>query len=130
MAEVAINGTKNVISKVASLVNTDIDTQPTIRPVLDLSDVSAGVGMMNGMFNMTPSVEVMSNVRSISSTMNNRNQNGGNEDVISAIKDLKDSISASSGDIYSINGVTYDDGSNVADAVQSLIRAARIERRM
>lgn len=85
---------------------------------------------MNDMFDMNPSVGVLSNIRAISSSMSDRNQNGGNNDVISAIKDLKDSMSTSSGDTYLIDGVTYDDGSNVADAVQSLIRAARIERRM
>jgi hypothetical protein len=31
---------------------------------------------------------------------------------------------------YNVNGVTYDDGSNVAGAVQTLIRAAKVERRV
>ena len=30
---------------------------------------------------------------------------------------------------YTINGVTYDDGTNVSDAVGSLVRAIKIERR-
>ena len=80
------------------------------------------------MLNTTPSIGVLSNVSAISSMMNNR-QNGGNEDVISAIHDLGKQISRSSGDSYSINGITYDDGSNVSDAVRTLVRAARIERR-
>lgn len=33
------------------------------------------------------------------------------------------------GNTYIVNGLTYDDGSNVADAVSALIRAAKIERR-
>ena len=67
------------------------------------------------------------NVRSISASMN-RNQNGGNE-VVSAIKDLGRQIGKASGDTYTINGVTYDDGTEVSNAVKELIRAARIERR-
>ena len=33
------------------------------------------------------------------------------------------------GDTYVIDGVTYDDGTNVSDAVRTLVRAAKIERR-
>ena len=52
-----------------------------------------------------------------------------NSDVISAIKDLKDGLNTN-GPSYTINGITYDDGSNVTNAVEALVRAARIERRM
>lgn len=61
--------------------------------------------------------------------MNQRNQNGSNADVVSAIKDLKKTIGNGSGDTYNINGVTYDDGSNVSNAVRTLVRAAKVERR-
>ena len=81
------------------------------------------------MLGMSPSVGVLSNVRSINSMMN-RNQNGANDDVVSAINDLGKAISNMSGDTYSINGITYDDGSNITNAVQSIVRAARQERRI
>ncbi len=129
VARSALDGTKNAISRIADIINSDIDAQPTIRPVLDLSAVSAGAGAISGMFDMSPSVGVMANLSSISSTMNGR-QNGGNDDVISAIKDLGRTIGDMRGDTYSINGVTYDDGSNISEAVKSLVRAARVERRI
>ena len=129
MASGAIDSTKDVISRIVDIINSDIDSQPTIRPVLDLSDVESGVGAMGGMFNMQPSIGLMSNIGSINSMMKNR-QNGGNSDVISAIKDLGKKISANSGDTYSINGITYDDGSNISNAVKSIVRAARMERRI
>ena len=129
VAKSALDGTKNAIARIADVINSDIDAQPTIRPVLDLSAVSAGAGAINGMFNMSPSVGVMSNLNSISSIMNGR-QNGANDDVISAIKDLGRTIGDMHGDTYSINGITYDDGSNISDAVKSLVRAARVERRI
>ena len=128
MANRAFDSTKGALSKLSRLFDGEIDTQPIIRPVVDLSDVASSVGTMNSMLNTTPSIGVLSNVSAISSMMNNR-QNGGNEDVISAIHDLGKQISRSSGDSYSINGITYDDGSNVSDAVRTLVRAARIERR-
>ena len=129
MGKVATDTISNAISKVSSFVNSDIDAQPTIRPVLDLSDVSAGANAINSMLGLSPSVGVLSNVRSINSMMN-RNQNGANDDVVSAINDLGKAISNMSGDTYSINGITYDDGSNITNAVQSIVRAARQERRI
>ena len=129
IAETAIDGLRSAMSKVGDAVDSDIDTQPTIRPVLDLSDVKAGAGSISNMFGMRPSVSVMSNLGRISSMMN-ENQNGTNDDVISAIKELGDKIDGISGDTYTINGVTYDDGSNISEAVKSIVRAARVERRM
>lgn len=128
LGETATDTISSAISKVADFVNTDIDAQPTIRPVLDLSDVSSGARAIDGMFSMQPSVGVLSNVRSISSMMN-RGQNGTNNDVISAIKDLKSSFNNTPSNVYNVNGVTYDDGSNISDAVKTLVRAAKVERR-
>ena len=129
MAQTAIEGTKGALSRIADAVNSDIDTQPTIRPVLDLSDVTSGTAKLSDMLNVNPSLGLLTNVGSISSMMNS-NQNGTNSDVISAIKDLGRKIGNASGDTYSINGITYDDGSNIKDAVQTIVRAARMERRM
>ena len=60
-------------------------------------------------------------------TVQNENQN---VDIISALKDLKDSLGGNTTNSYVINGITYDDGSNIVNAVESLVRAARIERRI
>ena len=128
LASEAKSGLSRAISKVTDVINSDMDTQPTIRPVLDLSDVSSGVGAINGMFGMTPSVGVMSNIGAISSMMNGR-QNGGNDDVISAIKDLGSKIGNTSGNTYTINGVNYSDDTEVANAFKTIIRAAKVERR-
>ena len=69
-------------------------------------------------------------VGSISTSMNSR-QNIGASDIISAIKSLSSSIANGQGGVvYNVNGVTYDDGSNIADAISTLVRAAKIERRI
>ena len=127
MADAAVGTVSSAVSRLSDMVNTDIDTQPTIRPVLDLSDVKAGAGTIGGMFGDS-TVGVMANVRSISAGMSHYNQNGSNDDVISAINDLKNNLGRS-GDTYQINGITYDDGSNITEAVRSLVRAAKVERR-
>jgi hypothetical protein len=128
MADEAVSSVRSSIARVADVLNTDIDAQPTIRPVVDLSAVSAGTDAINGMFGFTPSIGVLSNVRAINSMMN-RNQNGNNKDVVSAIKDLEDVIGKNSGNSYTINGVTYSEGSDVSDAVKTLVRAVTVGRR-
>ena len=102
MANAAIDATKKSITHLGDLISNDIDSQPTIRPVLDLSDVNSGVGTLNGMFGMRPSVGVISNLGSISSMMSNR-QNGVNGDVVSAINDLKKSLGNTGNTSYTIN---------------------------
>ena len=128
MADTAIEGTKSAIARIADAVNSDIDAQPTIRPVIDLSEVTAGASAINGMLGMKPSVGVLANVNAISASMSSR-QNGVNKDVVSAIDNLGRKLGKTAGDTYNINGVTYDDGSNITDAVKTLVRAARVERR-
>ena len=71
----------------------------------------------------------MTNVGAISSMMAYRQNEVTNGDVVSAIKDLGRKIGDVSGNTYNVNGITYDDGSNVSNAVRDLIREARIERR-
>lgn len=129
MANGAINTAKAAIARVAESVNGDMSTQPTIRPIVDLSDVSAGADAINSMLAMNPSVGVMSNVGAISSLMNGR-QNGINDDVVSAINKLGKTLGGISGNTYNVNGITYDDGSNIASAVQTLVGAARRGRRV
>lgn len=106
----------------------DADMQPTIRPVVDLSDVEAGANEVDDLFGFNPAIGALSNANAIGSSMS-KGQNGS-YDVISAIKDLGKKMSDTAGNVYNINGVTYDDGSAVANAVGSLVRAARIERRI
>jgi peptidoglycan hydrolase-like protein with peptidoglycan-binding domain len=130
MAQSAIGNVRNTISRISDMVSMDVDSQPTIRPVLDLSDVRSGVSTMSGMLNMDSSVGVRANIGAISSMMNMRSQNGSNSDVVSAIDKLRKDLGNIGGDTYQINGVTYDDGSNINDAVRTLVRAARIERRV
>ena len=126
----AMTGLKSTLSKLKGVIEGDIDTPPTIRPVLDLSDVNNGVGTINGLLDMGATIGISANVSSISSAMNKRIQNRSNDDVISAINSLKGSISNSNGNTYNINGVTYDDGSNISNAVEAIVRAARVERRI
>ena len=75
IAKSAKSGLSDTISKITDFINDDIDTQPTIRPVLDLSDVETGTSKLNALFSRTQAM-------SISAGMNRASgeeiQNGGN----------------------------------------------------
>ena len=130
MAELANKGLSKAITSIADLINSDIDAQPTIRPILDLSDVESGAGYLNTMFNNGPSVGVMANLKSISAGVNARLQNGVNDDVILAIDKLRKDLSNIGGDTYNVGNVSYDDGSAVSNAVRELVRATKVEGRI
>ena len=126
MGNLASRSLSSTISRIADAVNTDIDAQPTIRPVLDLSDVRAGAGMIGSMLGGDASVGVLANVGSISNMMNNRSQNGSNADIVHAIKDLKKDLANVGNTTNIIDSVTYDDGSNIHNTVTELIRAVKM----
>ena len=122
MGETAVEALRNPLSIVSDVLSGDLDVDPTIRPVMDLSEIQNGVRTINA---MSPAMAV--GIGSISASMNSRSRVDSNEEVISAIKSLKEGLSQPN--VYNVNGVTYDDGSNISDAVRGLIRAARVERR-
>lgn len=128
MATSAKSGLRDSLKKIKDIIDGNIDTQPTIRPVLDLSNVKAGAGAINDMLNLKASVGTLAKANSISTMMNRRNQNGSTEEVVSAINKLRKDL-GNVGNTYTIGDITYDDGSSISDAVQSLVRAARVERR-
>ena len=130
MASDALTNTKKAIARVADVVNSDIDAQPTIRPVLDLSDVESGAGTLNSMFDKRIVLGSTAKVNAISSMMNSRNQNGVAEELTTAIDKLRRDLKNTGNTYYTIDGITYDDGSNISNAVQDLMRAARVERRI
>lgn len=123
IARNAVDALRTPMGIVRDLLSGDLDVDPVIRPVMDLSDIQNGVKTING---MTPAMGV--SLGTISGSMNNRVQTT-NADVVSAIGALSRQMGSTTGDTYVIDGITYDDGSNITEAVQSLIRAARVERR-
>lgn len=128
MADTAIENTQNAMSWVAKAVDSDLEYKPTISPVMDLSSVNTGIGAINSMFS-DKTLGVTANLNAVSSMMNGRLQNG-NDDVVAAINKLRKSLGNIGNTNYNINGITYDDGSNINDAVQAIVRAARMEGRV
>ena len=130
MGENAVDPISQAISNISKVINSDVDAQPTIRPVMDLSDVESGAKTINGLLGNGVPIGTYSNLRMINSMMNERAQNGSNNaDVVNAINKLNKKLDNVGNTYNSINGVTYDDGSNIHNAIGEIVRAARIERR-
>ena len=128
MGRTATNTISAAISSITDSINNDIDAQPTIRPVLDLSNVTAGAGTISGLFG-NQAVGVSANLNSISSMMSNR-QNGGVDDIVSAINKLNKNLSNVGGTTNHIGGITVGNDANIDAAVNTLVRAATIGGRV
>ena len=129
MSQDAVDGISTSISRISDAINSDIDAQPTIRPVLDLSDVRAGASSIAGMLDSSP-VGLMTNIGAVSAMMNRRNQNGAESEVVSAITKLRRDLANMPRESYQIGNVTYDDGSNIKNFAQAVVRQATLERRV
>jgi tape measure domain-containing protein len=130
MADTAKQALTNSINKVRALLDSDMNVQPVISPILDLSGVESGALHLNSMFGGTKSVGVRANLKAINTAMK-LGQNGQNGDIVNSINKLrKDIAKLGERNTYNINGITYDDGSNVSNAVSDLVRAVKIEGRV
>ena len=128
VSEGTINAVSNTLRRISDKLMDNVDSQPVIRPVVDLSNVEEGSRTIGSLMNTAGTIGMSS--RALSNNIG-RIQNGvTNGDVVSAIKDLQSQIANTGNTTYQINGITYDDGSNISNAVETLVRAARMERRI
>ena len=58
MTDSAVAGLKDNLSSLSRVVEADLDTQPTIRPVLDLSDVENGTKKLSALFSRDQAVSI------------------------------------------------------------------------
>ena len=75
-----IDNLRNTIKRISDIANSDIDTQPTIRPVLDLSDVESGTARLNALFSRSQAIRINAGMQKhdVSDSQNGNNSNNGN----------------------------------------------------
>ena len=76
MAGETVGAMKKSIATIADVINSGLDTQPTIRPILDLSNVQSGTSKLQAMFSRRQALSV--------STSMNRASNFDNRDAVTA----------------------------------------------
>lgn len=128
MANAAKDGMNKGLDFIGSLLDSTMNNNPTITPVLDLSSVKRSASALGGLLGTDPLSATLTRAVSVGDVSPNRQNDIGTK-VATAISDLK-KVMDSTGNTYVIDGITYDDGSAVSTAMESLIRAARIERRV
>ena len=106
----AVLSLSNSISRISSMVTDGMDAEPTIRPVLDLSNIQNGVKSVNGMFNPN---RTLSLGLSLGSTIQPQ---AGND----SFKSLKDTTIAANDKVVSAIDSLKEDVSTLADAIRNI----------
>ncbi|MGM9968903.1 MAG: hypothetical protein ACI35S_00735 [Anaeroplasma sp.] len=102
----------------------------TIRPVLDLTNVESGMSKLNRMVTDSPAINgSLSMANSIYSDMNSY-KNYYDDRLISLVDSINNKMDNDSGNVININGITYSDGSEVQNAIETLLRATKIKGRI
>lgn len=91
----ALDSTKNILANLSTVLSEDMDTTPVIRPVMDMSNISAGARTINGIFSggRTLSVGVTAaKAQAASAAMReSRKRQNGSNDAASLISNANDS---------------------------------------
>lgn len=128
----ALNAMKDAVADISDIVGDEIDTSPTIRPILDLSDVQNGANQIYGMMNHNGYL-LSGSLRIADDTMQNLNRNRPNDDRMTlAVDELKKAIdtiaNAPSQAFENVFNITGSNAEEISDIVVSKIQRM-IERR-
>lgn len=74
----SIDAMSDAMSRVADIVNNDIDADPTIRPVVDLSNVKSGARNINALLSRNQAVSISASINKHSEQFENSDPVGGN----------------------------------------------------
>lgn len=126
---------QRILSGISAALDDNGGYRPVITPVLDMSQASRGLDTLNSALDTTRTIQVGGiQARGLSANLAtlSMSRNGQNGDIVSAInglrKDIRDNPRVTN--TTNVNGVTYDDGSNVHNAVKELVHAAKVRKRV
>ena len=121
VGETAKNAVTSAISNAYNLISEGIDAEPTIRPVMDLSNVENGMGAINGMFDNVNSMTVRSG--NISKLMSARSANQNEQ--ANKINKLYSALSTNKPDeaitIQNTFNITGDNPKDIANEISKII---------
>ena len=124
LGETAANSISKSIAKISDAIKNGVDTTPTIRPVLNLDDVVNGAKSIGRIFNKQ-SVDVMTNVGSISSMMSDRQNGNGNSDLLSELKGLRGDFASMDSGVNMEVKLDYNAGSDANDIANDIAKNLR-----
>lgn len=122
----AIDAMSNAISGISDIVSSDIDVQPVIRPVMDLSNIQNGSKQLNGMVNKIDGYTVdgaVNMANKVSNSMNSsKNAPVSNTPINNAPTQIKEPS------INNTFNITGGDPKEIANEVSRIIQR-QVERR-
>lgn len=93
-----IDTMSETLMRVSDIFGSDLDVDPTIRPVIDLSNVTEGVNAINGAFGSSRTMSITGRInRDTDKALSQRIQNGvsvNNSDVVGELGKLRGDINA------------------------------------
>lgn len=97
MSEETMDGFAGLSSKISDIINSDPNFNPTITPVVDLSNVSASSDAIDSMLNADRTLALAGNANmqmngKISADVSNKKLNVDNSDVINELKSLRNDM--------------------------------------
>lgn len=117
ISQAAVDAVRDPLKMLNAVLADELNVDPVIRPTLDLSDVQHGSSYLASMLND-------SSIRSSLTGDIGKGRRANSSDVVSAINSLAESKGV--GNTYQINGINYNEGSDVAEAIETIVRAARV----
>lgn len=119
MADSAKNGLADAISRISDIIDGNIECVPTVRPVLDLSNVKNGVSEMNGVLSANRSIDLAARTSFTADSAIESRTNGANKDVVNAVSALRDDV-ASLRDVVGNLKVVMDGGALVGQITDKM----------
>ena len=90
LSDSTMEGMKSALNQAMSSFGDDVDTQPTIKPVIDLSEVNAGAEAINEVFGPDSTIGVSGNINAIAGDISTSSTiNVDNSDVVKELNSLR-----------------------------------------
>ena len=90
LSDSTMEGMKSALTTALSTFDSDVDTQPTIKPVIDLSEVNAGAEAINEVFGPDSTIGVSGNISAVMGDISNSSTiNVDNSDVVKELNSLR-----------------------------------------
>lgn len=134
MADFAINGIKSAVDRINEMVNDSIDTNPVIRPIIDLTDVRTGSSALASILN-DPSLMGLDGSSALAGRVGSQIDRymsaQATDPTLTALADLKTSIDTIGAGGQTVNNTFYitgDDPQEIANEVSRILQQ-QVERR-
>ena len=128
LTEGALNAAQGGLSAISNLLSDDIDANPTIRPVMDLSEIQAQAGTLNGYFGSrtmglrVAAPTVTANRISASEQRNTAARSTSDSGLASAVSNLDEKVEALGNKISNLK-IVMNSGALVGQIVNDMDRA-------